>query len=365
MVRHISSLKDAQRKEVLKYLNISLTNQNRIIDARYIAFKNGILDLAKNKMIDFSPELLVTNKVNYNYDPDAYDELLDNTLNKLACKDKNVRAILEECAGYCLYRRQELGKAFLFIGGPAGGKSTYMSILQEMIGVDNICALELQEIGERFNTYMLHNKLACLGDDISEEFMKGRQVSLFKKIVTGNRIKAEMKGMPPFEFEPYAKLIFSANQMPRTKDMTGAVIRRLIIIPFNAQFTHKDKNFDPYIKYRLCEASSIEYLIALGIAGLRRVLENKKFTSSKLVEKEIENYEVENNPALAFIKMTGAVNIIDQRVRDVYVAYKEFCFENGYQALSNIAFSKYIRKELGVESRNITVDGVSSYIYQK
>lgn len=365
MIKHIPSLKEAQRKEVLKYLNIMLVNEDKIIDARYIAFKNGVYDLADDKLLSFSPELLVTNKIPHNFNPKAYSKLLDNTLDRIACGDNQVRSVIEECAGYLFWRRQELGKAFLFVGDNRNGKSTILSVFQEMLGRENICSLELQEVGERFNTSMLHNKCACIGDDISDEFMKGRQVSLFKKIVTGNRIKAENKGLPPFEFEPYAKLIFSANQIPRTKDMTGAVMRRLIIIPFRATFTDKDADFDPYIKYKLCESECIEYLIMLGISGLKRVLSANRFTESEAVEKELETYEIENNPALAFIKYTGEKNIIDQRVRDVYIAYKEFCYENGYQALSTISFGKYLRKVLNLESTNSSLGGENAYVYKK
>ena len=78
--------------------------------------------------------------------------------------------------------------------------------------------------------------------------MQGTQVAMFKKIVAGNRIKAERKGQDPFEFNPYIKLLFSANDIPRMKDKTGAVLRRLVIIPFNAHFTSDLPDYDPEIK---------------------------------------------------------------------------------------------------------------------
>ena len=79
---------------------------------------------------------------------------------------------------------------------------------------------------------MMFGKLANIGDDIGDDFLQGSQVSVFKKIGTGNRIKAERKGQDPFEFNPFIKLLFSANDIPRMKDKTGAVLRRLVIIPF-------------------------------------------------------------------------------------------------------------------------------------
>ena len=47
---------------------------------------------------------------------------------------------------------------------------------------------------------MMFGKLANIGDDIGDDFLQGSQVATFKKVVTGNRIKAERKGQDPFEF---------------------------------------------------------------------------------------------------------------------------------------------------------------------
>lgn len=60
---------------------------------------------------------------------------------------------------------------------------------------------------------MMFGKLANIGDDIGDDFLQGSQVATFKKVVSGNRIKAERKGQDPFEFNPYVKLLFSANDI--------------------------------------------------------------------------------------------------------------------------------------------------------
>ena len=63
------------------------------------------------------------------------------------------------------------------------------------------------------------------------------------------------------------------------KDKTGAVQRRLVIVPFDAKFTPNDPDFRPFIKDELCEQDSMEYLDLLGLKGLRRVLMNAQFTT--------------------------------------------------------------------------------------
>src|SRR5699024_4107333 len=128
--------------------------------------------------------------------------------------------------------------------------------------------------GERFKTAELFGKLANIGDDISSEYIP--DASVFKKLVTGESISAEKKGQDPFDFINYSKLLFSANEIPRLGrgEDSGALARRLIIIPFNASFSKEDEDYNPNIKYDLQQEKALEYFIKLGVEGLKRILEN-------------------------------------------------------------------------------------------
>ena len=362
MIEKIPTLTAQRRTEVMKYLDLICEDIEQS-EANYIAFKNGIYDIVTDTLMPYTPDIVVTNRINHNYNKDAYNQLTDTTLDKLACKDSEVRALLEECIGYCFYRRNELGKAFILTGDKANGKSTFLDLIKYILGDGNISALDLRELGDRFSTAMMFGKLANIGDDIGDEFMQGSAVSIFKKIVTGNRVKAEQKGKDPFEFNPYVKLLFSANDMPRMRDKTGAVLRRLVMIPFNATFTKDDADYDPFIKYKLIEESSIEYLIQLGIAGLKRVLHNNEFTKSQKVESAITEYEEENNPVIAFINEVGTDAIINQPTNEVYLRYSTFCSQSQLQALSKIAFSKTINKKLGTNAVSRRINGTVIRIF--
>lgn len=353
MIQQIPNLRKTQRREVLDYMEL-IVEERPPADARYIAFLNGVLDIVTGNLLPFSPDLVVTNQIPWNYEPDAYSELADKTLNKLACGDEVIRALLEECIGYCFYRRSELGKAFILTGDKSNGKSTFLDCVKAILGEQNVSALDLKELGDRFSTSMMFGKLANIGDDIGDDFLQGSQVAIFKKVVTGNRIKAERKGQDPFEFNPYIKLLFSANDIPRMKDKTGAVLRRLVIIPFNARFSktlpngEPDPDYNPFIKYELVEQSSLEYLIRLGVEGLKRIIENNEFTKSEKVQQQLEEYENENNPIKAFIDDCGVEMIENEPTADVYKRYQVFCAENSMQPMSKIVFSKQINKRLGL-----------------
>ncbi|MBR2504588.1 MAG: hypothetical protein IKB61_01445, partial [Elusimicrobiaceae bacterium] len=331
--------------------------------ANYIAFKNGVYDVVHDRLIPFSEKLVITNKINYNFNPSAKSDLVENTLNKLACNDSQIRSLLEGAIGYCFYRRNELGKSFMLTGNKSNGKSTFLDMIKTLLGDENIASLDLSELSEKFQNAELFGKLANIGDDIGDEFIGNSAV--FKKLVTGDRIQVQRKGERPFEFNNYAKLLFSANDIPRIKDRTGAVQRRLVIIPFNATFSKDDPDYRPYIKYELREAENIEYLILLGIKGLKRILENQAFSESDLVKKELEEYEESNNPIVGFFKENEDIVLENRTTNSIYQKYTEYCYYNNFQAMSKIEFSKQVKRLYGLETKPKSLGGKVQRIFVK
>ena len=362
MIKHIPDLNRAKRAEVMAYLEILCRAEVEPAPAQYIAFKNGILNLETMELMDFTPNIVITNKINYDYVPGAYHELCDKTLNKMACHDKEIRALLDEAVGYCFYRRNELRKCFMLTGEKQNGKSTFLAMLEHLLK-GNTTSLDLRELGERFKTAQLHGKLANIGDDIGEEFIPNS--SVFKKLVSGNTLNVENKGAKPFDFSSYAKLLFSANNIPRLgkgRD-SAAVMSRLIIIPFDARFTVNDPDFDPYIKYKLITDECMHYLIQCGITGLKRVLENQSFTKSAKVAKQLEEYEENSNPVLLFFKEEPKIE--NEPTAHVFREYCGYCATNGFTPMSNVEFSKQVNRYLHYTTTTKSVNGKKQRVFVK
>ena len=365
MIKHIPSLNRAKRTEVLAYLNVMIRENTVPEDANLIAFENGLYDIVDDSFFPFTPEHVITNKIMWKYNPDAYFEEADHVLDRLSCNDPQIRALLEEVIGYCFYRRNELGKAFILIGDKSNGKSTFLSMVQNLLGDQNIASLDLKELGDRCKTAELFGKLANIGDDIGDEFIAN--ASIFRKLVTGDRVSAERKGRDPFEFNNYSKFLFSANNIPRIKDKTGAVQRRLVIIPFDATFSPDSPDFDPYIKYKLKSPECMEYLIRLGLEGLKRVMMNRQFTNSKRVQDELNDYEESNNPILGFFRECEDEDfqIENEPTNKVYKRYQEYCLANSLQPMSNIEFSKQVNRILKFKVVDKKLNGKKFRIFVK
>ena len=352
MILHIKELTAQRRQEVLKYLNVVCKDNMKMSSVDLILFNNGVYDLKNDEFLEPSPSFIITNQIPHNYNPKAYSAIVDEVLDNLANGNKENRLLLEEMIGFCFYRRSEDGRCFILKGKESNGKSTLLTALFTLLGEDNASSLDLKDLDDRFSTIMLHNKLANIGDDISDQYIPSAGV--FKKIVTGNRITAEQKGVDKTEFYPYSKLIFSANNIPRIgkgKD-AAAIARRMVIVPLTATFkedgvtSKTNATFRPYIIDDLISEESMEYLILLAIKGLKRWLTNKKFTMGENVTKAIDEFKHDNNPLLGFfeeLQEEGLEQSLDDHTTsDIYTRYNNYCSENGFQALGKNWFVRQL-----------------------
>ena len=139
----------------------------------------------------------------------------------------------------------------------------------------------------------------------------------------------------------------------------------MVIIPFDAKFSKDDPDFDPYIKYKLIKPEALEYLVLLGLKGLKRVLTNQSFTVSEKVQKSIEEYEETNNPIQLFFKEIDLSEIENEPTNTVYRKYNEFCLANSFNPMSNVEFSKQVKKRFDLEIINKTIKGKKYRIFVK
>jgi putative DNA primase/helicase len=367
MLEHIPVLSTAKRNEVYNYLDELITQNTPRADVRYIAFRNGLYDIETGEFLPPSPELVITNYIPWDYNPKAESKLADNALNNFTCENVELRRLLEEVIGYTFYRSNNFGAAVMLLGNASNGKSTFLDMLRTTLGKSNVSSLDLKDVGERFGTAELFGKLANICDDISNEFIP--DTGVFKKLVTGEAVKGERKGQDPFFFASYAKLLFSANVMPRLgrgKDWE-ALKRRLIIIPFEARFSPDDPDYDPHIKEKLTTSEVSEYMILLGLRGLKRLLTTKRFTRVQSVVDALEDYEKMNNPLLGFFEEVPFEEIINEPTKKIYRKYQEYCIRDNLQRLSKIEFSKRTKEHfnLAIVQKKISGENLKTFISQK
>lgn len=363
--------KSRDRKEVCDYLKLTMPAE-KSAPANFIAFRNGVLDVETMELLPFSRDLKIQNVIPHDWVPGAQSAVLDGVLRKIACDNPYIEHNLCEFVGLSMYRSAKYGYSAILLGRQGGnasnGKSTYIKLIADVLGPDNYSALDINTIGQRFQAAFLAGMLANLGDDISSEFVHGNDLAIFKKVVTGQEIYTDVKGRAGFKFRPYCTTVFSANTFPRLGADDEGVMRRLFPIRFNAVFSPSDADYDPDIGEKLAEEGCIEAAIVRGIAGLRRVIENRRPTPNAMSESMVDEIRVDNSSLLQWMVDADIPrsDMVGWSTSAAYDAYSQWCDNAGIRnKFGKPAFGREIVEKLDLRTGVVKRDGKSVRVYQE
>ena len=343
----------ANQNEVYNYLVAAMPAMDPA-PPNLIAFNNGLYDMDTYELREYDKGTIITNVIPHAYNEDAYSEVADRFLTSISCGDLTIRANLEEVIGLCMWRNNSVGWAVcpILIGEGNNGKSTYLKALSFVLGFENVSSLDIALVGQRFQAGQLVGKLANIGDDISNVYITGDVLAIFKKMVTGERIYTDVKGTSGFDFTPYCTMIFSANEFPRLEDHSEGIMRRFWGIPFKGKFKRGIKGFDPNLVDKLLTEEAAEYFIQCGIRGLTRIRANQGMTPSKFAEEIVQDLRVQNDTVLQWLEDVPqkSTDIIGTETGYLYQQYKDWASESGVRAVSRRQFSARICKEYDLKS---------------
>lgn len=349
IINEIPTLKQTQIRETLEYIRLIAPVKDHA-SPFFIPVLNGIYDFNSHTLVSHSPDIVVTAKFNASYEPKITSDIVDQALLTIADDDLEIVQLFTEIFGYLLFKQNFLDKSFLLVGNGGNGKSTLLNMMANFVGEENVSSVSLPGLSERFNLAELHNKLLNAGDDIPIQSIK--DASNFKKLSTGERITAERKGQDPFQFRNYAKLIFSANAIPRWFENSNGIFDRLVLVPLNAQLRNNPKR-DPFLEKKVTTDEARSHLLNLAINALGQLLHRRKFTIPAVSSQKMEEFKEDNDPLLGFL---SEVNLHERVVSEVYVDYQNWCEFEGYKF--PLRRKDFINKiiENGFEKRKVRQD---------
>ena len=355
MIDIFPTILQRQRSEVLAYIRIKThLNQSDIkVNPYIINLKNTRLDLRTCNLLPFTSDAIEFDRIPVTYDPTAYNADLDKMLNRVFLSDREVLDLFEEMLGYCLIKHCDYQKGFMLYGNGSNGKSTILDLIKKFIGSRNYVSIELDKVTGKFETAELEHKLANIGDDINNKSMG--DTGMLKKLFSGNSVLVQRKGERPFDLEPYAKHIYSCNEIPRSaNDKTLGFYRRWMLIPFNAVFKTTDADYDPLIKEKIFTDNALSYLLNLAIKGAQRLIENKSFTEPTIVKEAMDEYKIENSNVLTWIydENIGLLDVCKKPRDEVYTDFVNWCrMSNIKQITGKRTFFKEVRDFFALEEK--------------
>ncbi|WP_224361876.1 DNA primase family protein [Clostridium perfringens] len=306
--------------------------------------RNGLLDIRDMSFKEHTPSYLSTVQLNVEYNPQVDCPQFKKFLNEvLDCK---LIPLVQEIVGYLLTTNTASQKAFVFWGPARTGKSTLLWVVEYLLlGKKNVSNIPWQEIGDKFKTAELLGKLANVFSDLPSKSID--DTGIFKVVTGEDYLMAEKKNKNPFKFKPFARLVFSCNELPRNYvDRTEGFYRRLIIVPFNRQI--EKSKIDKALKYKFQREK--EGILNWALEGLKRLYENNfEFSENELTDGVKKEYKRENNNVISFVEECCELDGLFSCSRiEIYEAYKEFCVEAGLKALSQIKFNKELEGNFNI-----------------
>ena len=190
-----------------------------------ICVSNGMLDPIKRVLSPHDPAHLATARWPVEYDPKAKAPTFVRWLASVLPDARRRRALLED-AGLLLDLRRFRQKRALFLIGPKrSGKSTFVRLLEAIVGTENRSTEELVDLAtNRFRVANLFGKPLNVASDIAATHT---DVAIFKKLTGGDSLTGERKFGHPFSFRFDGLFVFTMNEAPTVDDPSGAYRARV------------------------------------------------------------------------------------------------------------------------------------------
>ena len=275
-------------------------------------------------------------QLNASYDPAAKCPRFLDFLHGILPESEH--DLIQELVGYLLIPVNKAQKAVVLVGAPNAGKSTLLSIIQEyLLGSENVSNIPWQSLGDRFYKAELFGKLANMFADLPSKAIDDG--GWFKALTGEDYITAERKNKDPFSYRPYARLLFSCNDIPKNyADRSDGFYRRLLIIRFDKPVPKERR--DPNLREKV--AAERDGILCWALDGLRRLIANSYvFSETERTAAELRKYKVESNSALMFLEECCEVDGESECLREeLFERYKDYSQKNGFKPMSQANFNR-------------------------
>lgn len=335
-----SRYEDAVKQAIL----LSTVPDGRAVNDRpdLQCLQNGMFNLDSYELTPHDKDHLSTIKIDLAFNPDApppcprWQRYLAETVQTPGAIEQ-----LQEFFGLCLTRETRYEMALFMIGDGGDGKSTAQKVLRALVGAENCTSVSFDGLEDQFQRALLYNKLINLSSEVGGKAMDSEY---FKKIISGDSITAAFKHKDGFEFEPFVKLVFAVNKMPKVIDSSDGLYRRILPIWFKRQFLPGDPARDPHLIEKLL--AELPGIFGWSLAGLARLRRRGTFDLSLPETQELlAGYRRQNSPVYAFVEfccVTG--DDYEASKEDLYKAYRTFCANGGYGAVHRENFFQDLRR---------------------
>jgi putative DNA primase/helicase len=322
-------------------------------------FANGTLNIESMREgheWNLSPQCQadrLTKIIPRDYNPTAKAPTWDAFLCRVF-QDMELRFFMRRAVGYSITGLTREQCFFIAHGTGANGKSTFLNVLQKVIGPDYAMQADpasfLADRGDGVRNDIAAMRGVRLLSAIETGDNRRLDEALVKAVTGGDAIRCRFLYQESFQFTPAFKLWLATNHRPRVLGTDHAIWRRVRLIPFEVQIpeSEQDKNLETKL---LREAEGILAWAVEGAfeylrGGLREPAEVKDATAQYRADEDVIGDWLQTSCILQPHAMGSASEL-----------HKSFAEETG-SGVSQTAFGKRLI-ERGFE--RVTINGKRFY----
>lgn len=254
-------------------------------------------------------------------------EIWAKALGEFFTHDQDLIQYAQEISGLMAIGKVYVEALVIAYGDGRNGKSTYWNSLARVLGTycGGISADALTA-GCKRNIRPEMAELKGKRMVIAAEMEEGVRLStsVLKQICSTDEVGGEKKYKAPFQFVPSHTIVLYTNHLPRVGASDEGTWRRLIVIPFTAQFTGKSevKNYTDYLVEKAGPA-----ILKWIIEGAQRVIEKEyHLEPPKCVREAIEKYRGQNDWLHHFLDdCCELAPGFQEKSGELYGAYRAYC----------------------------------------
>lgn len=326
---------------VLHCLN-SVTFEEMAFSTRFIACENGLLDVERGILTDFTPNSMPSQSIPVKFDKDAQCPNWLEFLNQVVAPEDVI--LLQEWSGFLLLPDYRKHKVLWVHGSGFNGKGVWVRTMEGILGKENCSSVPLDQFDGSYRFAMI--RLCGRLFNVSSEPTTTRilQTPLLKRVTGQDTIDGEIKGrQQTVSFRNTAKLTVIGNKFPKINDTTLAFQDRMMFVKFSNTFIGKDQ-IDDLEKVWLDDPQGRSGILNWMLEGLRRLLSQGVFTESKSQKETMLEFQRVSDSISAFLTEQCILGPNGVTARSsAYDCYKEYCDMIGAQPENDKAFTQRLK----------------------
>lgn len=328
--------------------------------------QNGTLDLRTGELRPHDPDDLITHLAPVDYDPQARCPRWDRFVEEIMAPgigevtderetDAREKAdFLQRYLGYCL-SGDTSAEALLVMYGPTtrNGKSVCVETVRAVLG-DYARGAQPETVataGQRDGRAPTEDIARLAGArmvSIAEipENMR-LDANEVKRLTGRDKVTARYLYQGSFEFYPQFKLLLHTNHLPACSDLSVFDSGRMLVLTFDRHFAPEEQ--DRGLKDELRRPENLSGVLNWMLDGLR-AYQVHGLEAPRAVRAAVDAYRADMDTVALFAEERLEKDPHGEETPGaLYAAYREWCLENGRQAMGKQKFNRALER-LGIRA---------------